>query len=146
MDSNAGKPPPSTSPSPETKDRAHVAIGTIDYGGGEKGFLVYIKSSLTGDESDYVRDYARRNDRFPHETTGDQFFSAEQFEVYRAFGFDMTHGFLSGAHDVIAAVDRKPPVTTKFSDTGVDSIKKVRAALGLPVAAPATPSGGVASR
>ena len=57
------------------RDHVHVAIGTIDYGGGEQGYLVYIKSSLTGDENDYIRDYARRNDRFPHETTGDQFFS-----------------------------------------------------------------------
>ena len=47
-----------------------------------------------GDENDYIRDYARRNDRSPHETTGDQFFWEEQFEVYRALGFHMTHGLL----------------------------------------------------
>ncbi len=78
------------------RDRVHVAIGTIDYGGDDQGYLVYVKSSLNGDENDYIRDYARRNDRFPHETTGDQFFSEEQFEVYRALGFHMAHGFLSG--------------------------------------------------
>jgi hypothetical protein len=163
MNSNAGKPPsptPSSAPpsptlappsSPSSPalvdlDGPHVAIGIIHYGGAEKGYLVYIKSSLTGDENDYIRDYARRYNSFPHESTGDQFFSEEQFEVYRALGFHMTNEFLSGDDKVVAAVDRKPPVTTKFSDTGVDSIKKVRAALGLPVAAPATPSGGVASR
>ena len=68
----------------------------IDYDGGEKGWLLYIKSSLTGDENDYVRDYARRYDQFPHEPTGDQFFSEEQFEVYRALGFHITNRLLNG--------------------------------------------------
>jgi len=145
MNCNAGKPP---SPAPAASDGPHVAIGMIDYGGGEKGYLVYIKSSLTGDESDYIRDYARRNDRFPHETTGDQFFSEEQFEVYRALGFHMTHGFLSDAadaHDVIVNTDSERCVKRKFKDPGVASIDAVRQALGLPVSPPATPPGDAAS-
>ena len=134
MNSNAGKPPP---PAPVAAPGPHVAIGTIDYGGGEKGYLVYIKSSLTGDENDYIRDYARRNDSFPHESTGDQFFSEEQFEVYRALGFHMVHEFLLGDDDVVAAVNGKP-VKMKFNAAGTaSSIHAVRAALGLPVAAPA---------
>jgi hypothetical protein len=72
----------------------HVAVGCIDYGAGKSGWLVYVKSSLSGDENDYIRDYARRFPRFPHETTGDQFFSEEQFEVYRALGFHAMYGFL----------------------------------------------------
>lgn len=76
---------------PAPADAAHVAVGTIDYGDA-KGTLVYVKSSMTGDENDYIRDYARRNPSFPHETTGDQFFSEEQFEVYRALGFHAVHG------------------------------------------------------
>jgi hypothetical protein len=137
MNGNAGKPSPSASPA--DPDRAHVAIGVIDYGGGEKGYLVYIKSSLTGDENDYIRDYARRNDRFPHETTGDQFFSEEQFEVYRALGFHMTHGFLSDApdaHDVIVNTEGARCVKRKFSDAGVTAIKEVREALGLAIKVP----------
>src|SRR6185295_11868547 len=58
--------PPACSPGP------HAAIGRIDYDGGESGWLLYIKSSLSGDENDYVRDYARRYNDFPHESTGDQ--------------------------------------------------------------------------
>jgi predicted acylesterase/phospholipase RssA len=65
----------------------HVAVGMIHYGNDEKGVLVYIKSSLSGDENDLVLDYKRRYGAFPHETTADQFFSEEQFEVYRALGF-----------------------------------------------------------
>jgi len=74
----------------------HAALGTIDYDGGQTGQLLYIKSSLSGDENDYVRDYARRYDQFPHESTGDQFFSEEQFEVYRALGFHIASRLLSG--------------------------------------------------
>ena len=53
--------------------------------------LLYIESSLTGDENDYVIDYKRRNPDFPHETTLDQLFSEEQFEAYRALGFHAVH-------------------------------------------------------
>ena len=81
----------------------HVAIGQIDYGAGQEGYLVYVKLSLTGDENDYVRDYARRYPQYPHETTGDQFFSEEQFEVYRALGFHAMFGFLQGDADVAVA-------------------------------------------
>lgn len=77
----------------------HVAVGRIDYGSLGSGVLIYIKSSLSGDESDLILDYKRRYSDFPHETTLDQFFSEEQFEVYRALGFHITKGFLSGDHD-----------------------------------------------
>jgi len=72
----------------------HCALGTIYYprkaGDTEErstGVLLYIKSSFTGDENDYVVDYKRRNPTFPHETTLDQLFSEEQFEAYRNLGF-----------------------------------------------------------
>ncbi|MHC2278362.1 hypothetical protein ACVME8_004973 [Bradyrhizobium diazoefficiens] len=109
----------------------HVAIGSIDYGGDDKGYLVYIKSSLSSDENDYIRDYARRNDTFPHETTGDQFFSEEQFEVYRALGFHMTHGFLAGDHSVAVGPGTDPRMA-RFTEAGEKAIDAVRAALGLP--------------
>ena len=70
----------------------HCAIGEINYSDGGKGTLIYVKASLSSDENVYVRDYARRNPDYPHETTADQFFSEEQFEVYRALGFHCVHG------------------------------------------------------
>jgi hypothetical protein len=91
MASNAGVPTKSKGP--------HAAIGVIEYGEDEKGILLYIKSSLTGDENDYIMDYKRRNPTFPHETTLDQFFSEEQFEVYRALGFHAVQHFLNGVDD-----------------------------------------------
>jgi hypothetical protein len=116
----------------EPIDHVHVAIGTIDYGGGDTGYLVYLKSSLTGDENDYIRDYARRHATFPHETTGDQFFSEEQFEVYRALGFHMAHGFLSGDNPVAIGCGVNPH-TARFTEAGEPVIDAVREALGLPV-------------
>ncbi len=83
----------------------HVAIGKIDYGSGNVGYLVYVKPTLTGDENDYIRDYARRFPDYPHESTGDQFFNEEQFEVYRALGFHAIHGFLTGSDDVVVHTD-----------------------------------------
>jgi hypothetical protein len=71
----------------------HCAVGRIIYGTGAEGIIVYFKSSLSGDEKDYLLDYKRRHPDFPHETTGDQFFTEEQFEVYRALGFHIVDGF-----------------------------------------------------
>ena len=65
----------------------HCAIGRVLYADGAQGLLLYFKSSVTGDEKDYILDYKRRNPTFPHETTADQFFTEEQFEAYRALGF-----------------------------------------------------------
>lgn len=88
----------------------HVAVGTISYpplaSGGERetGVLVYLKSSLSGDENDYVMSYAARHKKFPHETTADQLFSEEQFEVYRALGEHVAARFVAG-HDAFSLPD-----------------------------------------
>jgi hypothetical protein len=74
----------------------HCAIGEIEYPGNQWGVLVYIKSSLTGDENDYVFHYKKRHSAFPHETTLDQLFTEEQFEVYRALGFHAAYGVFAG--------------------------------------------------
>lgn len=74
------------------KGKSHIAVADITYGPGsdgqpETGHLVYVKASLTGDESPYVADYKIRHREYPHESTVDQFFDEEQFEVYRALGY-----------------------------------------------------------
>jgi hypothetical protein len=77
---------------------AHAAVGTITYPATgtlpeETGYILYVKAAVTGDERSYVLDYEKRFPQFPHESTGDQFFSEEQFEAYRALGFHaMDHG------------------------------------------------------
>ncbi|MGC1446289.1 MAG: patatin-like phospholipase family protein [Xanthobacteraceae bacterium] len=78
----------------------HSAIGRILYEDGSYGILLYLKSSLSGDEKDYVLDYKKRNSDFPHENTSDQFFTEEQFEVYRALGYHVVEGYFSGSDQV----------------------------------------------
>ena len=79
------------------KKGPHCAAGLIHYPDGKDGVLLYVKSSVTGDEADYVLNYKQRNPSFPHESTGDQFFTEEQFECYRALGFHAIEGVI-GAH------------------------------------------------
>jgi len=50
------------------------------------GEFVYIKPVFYGGEPQDVYNYALTNPTFPHETTGDQWFSESQFESYRALG------------------------------------------------------------
>ena len=65
---------------------SHYAVGSIDYGNGKFGKLIYLKSSVTGDEDTSVGQYRSDHLGFPHESTADQFFSEDQFESYRLLG------------------------------------------------------------
>jgi len=82
-------------------DHAYCAVGEIDYpsadGRRAQGTLFYIKPGYHGVEGAGIRAYAIANPTFPHQTTGDQFFSESQFESYRALGFEIVDGFLSRA-------------------------------------------------
>lgn len=66
--------------------RQPVVAGDIVYPGGDKGILLYVKPTLTGNEPQDVTQYARRNREFPHETTLDQFYDEAQWEAYRRLG------------------------------------------------------------
>jgi hypothetical protein len=73
------------------KSQVHCVVGSIEYPQTDdhsdtEGVLVYIKSSLTGDEPSDVLEYATREVEFPHQTTGDQWFDESQFESYRRLG------------------------------------------------------------
>jgi hypothetical protein len=67
---------------------AHCVVGTITYpeDPGTHGFVVYIKSSLTGDEPADVLNYKKEDSVFPHDSTLNQWFSESQFESYRRLG------------------------------------------------------------
>jgi hypothetical protein len=68
------------------RSKVHWVQATIHYGEGETGTLLYIKSTLTGDESPSIHSYREAHPAFPHESTANQFFTETQFEVYRALG------------------------------------------------------------
>jgi hypothetical protein len=62
------------------------ATGTIDYGDGHQGVLLYLKPSFLPDMPTDVRSYGAENITFPHESTIDQWFNESQFESYRVLG------------------------------------------------------------
>ncbi len=70
------------------------AVGDIVYpdvdGKPAKGVLLYVKPSLVDDLPEDVRNYAAKNDSFPHQPTPDQFFDEAQFESYRKLGYVLT--------------------------------------------------------
>jgi hypothetical protein len=70
--------------------RAHCAVGKITYANGSIGYLIYLKSSLTGDEDIGIAQYKASHSTFPHESTADQFFTEDQFEAYRRLGHHIT--------------------------------------------------------
>ena len=66
--------------------RSHFLLCKIDYGQGRQGLLLYIKSSMTGNETEFLQKYRAEHPSFPHESTADQLFDEAQFEAYRALG------------------------------------------------------------
>jgi hypothetical protein len=66
--------------------RAHFKVGQILYPDGSKGTLVFVKPTLTGDESIDLLHYRAKNNQFPHESTSDQFYEPTQVEAYRRLG------------------------------------------------------------
>lgn len=69
-----------------TRSARHFTVGVIDYGDEQCGHLVYVKSSMTGDEPETIRQYREMNPTFPQESSSNQFFTERQFEAYRALG------------------------------------------------------------
>ncbi len=98
----------------------HVALGLIDYpplssgGARQRGVLVYVKSSMSGDENDYVVAYKARNPAFPQESTMEQLFSEEQFEAYRALGEHIGRRFTDGT-------DFTRPLAATCGDASADT-------------------------
>ncbi len=94
------------------RSEAHCAVGTITYRDGEKGILLYIKSSLTGDEPEDVLQYAAGKSLFPHESTGDQWFTESQFESYRKLGHHAAWSALEPAGKWLAWHGDDPNIST----------------------------------
>ena len=95
--------------------KAHCVVGTILYpesetafsagptaglaaadGANSRGWLLYLKTSLTGDEPADVLEYRSQYPEFPHQSTGDQFFAESQFESYRRLGYHVCRSAFAG--------------------------------------------------
>ena len=74
----------------------HCVVGRIYYREGDPGYLIYLKSSITGDEPADVREYQREAPDFPQQSTADQFFNESQFESYRRLGLHVAQTAFEG--------------------------------------------------
>lgn len=76
--------------------KSHFHLCRIYYPEGI-GLLLYIKLSVTGNESELIKRFRINNTDFPHQTTLDQFFDQEQFEAYRQLGVHAAEGLFNAA-------------------------------------------------
>jgi hypothetical protein len=85
-------------PDAKTKyGQTHAVFTRIHYPDGAIGLLLYMKLSVTGNESELIRRYRTIHPDFPHQSTLDQFFDEEQFEAYRQLGVHVADGLFSRA-------------------------------------------------
>ena len=82
-----------------TAAAARHAVGHIEWGDGSpNGTLVYLKASLNDSEGTPIRQYKASHPTFPHESTGDQFYTEDQFESYRHLGQEIAQGAVTAGH------------------------------------------------
>jgi hypothetical protein len=117
----------------EGLSRRHWVLGRIDYGGEQYGELLYVKSSLTGSENEYITEYRSRNPDFPHQTTSDQFFDEVQFEAYRALGYRVGNSVFPTAvdpksmpDDIFAMLRERDTGTVRRHDAYFDLLDRRR--------------------
>lgn len=107
----------------ETRAKSHFAVAKIKYpkrtGNKEEfGYLLYLRSSLVGNEDQIIQSYERSNTAFPHESTADQMFGEGQFEAYRRLGMKMMSDAISALmgtvrdkqssyHDLQSAIEQR---------------------------------------
>lgn len=106
--------------SPST--RRHFAIAAIEYPAKgsndkpEKGLLLFLRSSLVGDEDVVIKNYKKTDPDFPHQSTIDQVFDETQFEAYRRLGEWMFRKSLEEV-DFVGVKESVPGNYVTFRDT-----------------------------
>jgi hypothetical protein len=84
-------------PDPKTDlSKTHFALASVVYPDGTEGLLLYIKSSLIGDEPANVLGQRAISSKFPHDDTLNQFFNENGFEAYRSLGESMGNSVFYG--------------------------------------------------
>jgi len=126
-------------PRKDKKKGAYCAIGTIRYSCVDKvdkldsnnkpvknqqgevvqvpapdGTIIYIKPVFYGDEPRDIYHYAMTHETFPHESTGDQWFSEAQFESYRKLGSHIIDTICKYKSDGAAEADLRDPQLAEF--------------------------------
>jgi hypothetical protein len=77
--------------------------GTIRYPGGKTGHIYYARPAITEKAPADVTVYHRQDASFPRDPTGDQLYTGQRFEAYRALGLN------AGRNAIEAAKSEKDP-------------------------------------
>lgn len=97
--------------------RCGYAVADITYGDGTTGVLIYLKAAVIEAMDLELLGYKGRTPDFPNESTLDQFYSEEKFEVHRAVGFALADQMLSAikthepGHRDLSALDDPAPTS-----------------------------------
>jgi hypothetical protein len=89
---------------------SHCVVGTVTYpeAPDDPGVVVYIKSSLTGDEPADVLNYKKEDPDFPNDSTMNQWFTESQFESYRRLGHHVAMAtFQPGRPETLDCADKE---------------------------------------
>lgn len=138
--------PKPTTGKPEANAR-YCAIGTIRYSAVDgpaavDGTLIYIKPAIyEGRHEPYdVYNYAKTSKDFPHEPTGDQWFSESQFESYRALGSGAVQSLIGqGPNTDVATLATFEANVRRYLSVGSSRPPRSAAALAAPAAPPMLP-------
>lgn len=96
--------------------KSHFVFCRVHYPEGT-GLLLYVKLSLSGNESELIKRYRLVHPEFPHQSTLDQFFDEEQFEAYRQLGVHAMDGLFS---PVFVGEDKVPSIPDWFDRLAVN--------------------------
>lgn len=113
-----------------THSQAHATLCRIHYPAAADGrpaatgLFLYLKLSITGNESELIRRYRTICPDFPHQPTLDQFFGEEQFEAYRELGVHVAEGLfsyalMSGATSPVSIPEWFKKLAGNLLETGV---------------------------
>ena len=101
-------PPMGTCREGQGRSNQHGAFGVINYSAVDgpnapDGTILYLKATLSGDESVDVRNFAAADPLFPHDSTANQFFDEARFESYRMLGFHTVMSVTGGEKGIDSA-------------------------------------------
>ena len=96
-------PPTEIRLSPNRLSSRHFVVLRIHYPDVEgPSWLVFAKTSLTGDEPAELIRYAESDKKFPHNPTSNQFYAPDTFEAYRQLGEHIADSMIGQLPSIIA--------------------------------------------
>ena len=86
--------------------------GTIEYPGGRRGTLIYVRTLVTADTPYDVQAFRINDPAFPHHSTLDQLYTDQKFEAYRELGVHAATAAIVEADRAVAAAAQLAPAAT----------------------------------